>query len=82
MSVVYILSTYGEYGAENVRATLDSSNLERMAQEYPKRDTTHEVGEIRKLLSGPVTELLTKQSGHDLSNGWGGMMLHVVEIEP
>ena len=74
---VYILSDYEEDGAEHVSATLDKEKLPEMLDKlgYGKRPEAKE--KLAALLE--KDELLTRH-GKDLESGWGGSMLHIVEL--
>jgi hypothetical protein len=76
---VYILSTYQENGAENVIATLDRTKLHGLLTSYFK-PLAHEHERLAELMAGNDDEL-SKTDGHYLSNGWGGIELHVVELK-
>lgn len=91
MTFVYILSTYGEYGAENVCATLDPTKLAgfidqkwpdtKFAESWPPVDSQRwrQVAKIKlvEVLNAPPAPI----DGHDLHDGWGGLQLHVVPLE-
>lgn len=85
--MIYILSLYGEDGAESVKATTDLEKVVDMLKSYRldvinehlNPDETYEIEDdeiesLQKLLSEnkPV-------DGKNLVRGWGGFMLHVVE---
>jgi len=92
MAYVYLLSTYQEYGAENVTATLDRARLDAIMREnwpsgsfeIPSQKLEKWLAEasatMAKLLQKPDAELVS-ESGHNLQDGWGGMQLHVVELK-
>ena len=90
---VYLLSFYGEHGAECVRATLDRGKLHAIIDAYElkgpvKRDEYHKALDYA-LSDGDealaaLDEALYEGSGANptnLSDGWGGMQLHVVRLE-
>ena len=91
MTFVYILSDYGEHGAQNVVATLDRSNLvELLKRNWPepvKWDGTERPGHGADDISG-LEELLEASDedlraadGANLTEGWGGIQLHVVLLD-
>lgn len=83
---VYILSTYDEHGAENVRATIDKNEVADIAAKMylelwkcnAGRDRSEEFTKLSELLDADV---LSGKNGTDLADGWGGMQLHIVELE-
>ena len=79
---VYILSTYDEYGAQDVRATLRRDELPSLLQNY--RALVGEFHEAEERLS-EVTKSedkdLADRDGIELQKGWGGVMLHVALLE-
>jgi hypothetical protein len=93
MSYVYILSEYGEYGAESVQVTLDRANLPTMIDLYidssisqnkanAKRMNENRVKykeSLAKILKGSDQDI-ESIDGIDLSSGWGGLQLHVVRL--
>lgn len=80
---VYLLSLYGENGAEEVVATLDKSKVETMLVVHNHWSQCTEpykeacLNRLRELLASD--ELLP--DGCDLGDGWGGFELHIVELE-
>ena len=76
---VYILSTYDEYGAEDVRATLDKSKVEALLQSHPRLSalTDYPIKKLRALLEVDCCDV----KGTDITEGWGGFKLHIVELE-
>ena len=84
MPHVYILSDYEEHGANNVTATLDRGKLPAMVDaNWPPGDTpdwnAKAKAGLAKLLERPDEEL-AGPNGHNATDGWGGLMLHVVEL--
>jgi hypothetical protein len=77
---VYILSVHDEYGAENVSATLDPSRLPRMASRYTKSDAELAVlvAKIEAVVAGGAVH---SSMGESLQLGWGGLQLHVVDLD-
>ena len=88
MSKVYILSDYGEYGSEHVVATLDKSKVELLAEKYwgcvdldrLQYASGHPTAR-EELLGLLEADTANKESGIDLFFGWGGVQLHIVELE-
>ena len=88
MRYVYLLSDYGEYGAENVVATLDRDSLPGLASRLfgDRLDAMLELGvlltkgdeELASLTDH--NECRVVERGHGLGEGWGGPMLHVVPL--
>lgn len=84
---VYILSTYGEYGAEGVVATLDrNALLPLLRKQFGAHfvEIERECGVLEKLLLLHDDAYLAEKTDHtqqiDLSKGWGGVQLHVVKL--
>lgn len=75
---VYIISIYEEDGAEGVRATLDKTKVESLLVTHPilgKDQCAEEITHLRDFLEKDVP------GKFDLSRGWGGFQLHIVELE-
>lgn len=70
---IYLVSHYDEDGADDVRATADRSKVEGIVRTYWPDNREDEVNKVRE-----VIDTLGK---HNLSHGWGGIQLHVVELE-
>ena len=79
---VYIVSTYHENGAEDVRATLDKDKIRGLIE-------THQLygkGEMNiiedkwKILEEIIGSGET-YDGFDVSGEWGGYQVHIVELE-
>lgn len=77
MTLVFILSTYDEYGAEDVQVTLDRSLLCKMITKYFRFGSGEEQRKLMDILDGDDNNIIGK---HNLSHGWGGIQLHVVEL--
>ena len=79
---VYMLSTYDEHGSVQCRATLDRNRLVTMLTGYFYDGNVRPeyLAGLTKLLQEP-DERLADDSGTNLSNGWGGMQLHVIKLE-
>ena len=73
---VYILSTHEEHGAEDVRATLDTLKLYEMLNDFAP--TSEERAKLAELVKANI---LNPDFGSSLGNGWGGVQLHIVELE-
>jgi hypothetical protein len=85
---VYILSSYAENGANNVRATLVRDRLPGMLSELMQEcrpniddDESEEQFRLKELLE-QTDAILAEDDGNDLSVLWGGFQLHVVELKP
>jgi hypothetical protein len=84
----YIVSTYDEHGAEDVAVTLDKCKVVEMLSSY-KRTLGYEVDnneliKLHELLDDEevIGKLEVKRtSGRNISGGWGGFMLHIVEVD-
>ena len=72
---LYIISTYREEGAEDVRATTNKDMVEKIFRSYEPADD-----EIAKLREALIIDEINA-AGINLSSGWGGYMLHIVETE-
>lgn len=86
MAYVYMLSDYGEDGAENVTATLDRSRLLALADEnWPdeKLQAWRDRGKmgLAQHLERSDAELAEERDGWNCHFGWGGMQLHVIELK-
>ena len=81
---VYILSTYQEHGAEQVKATLDPSKLPDMIRTFknehgPWKGEPWPVEEVElKRLADAIAK--DEPGEYGLSDGWGGYQLHIVEL--
>jgi hypothetical protein len=73
MPKVYILSTHDEYGAEEIRATLDPATVESLFGTYgtPRED------ELTKLREAVAANAI---GHHGIESGWGGVALDIVEL--
>ena len=87
---VYLLSTYGEHGAEDVRATLDPSYLPVMLEKYfsdaewakhPERRDAASKEAHEGLRRGLLEDGEPSSEGRNLQDGWGGIQLHIIEVE-
>jgi len=83
---VYILGDYGEYGAENVVATLEKSEVMALAEENyggfmdrPQYASGHPT--MRETLTDLLGEDKAVREGTDLCFGWGGPQLYIIELE-
>ena len=84
MAYVYLLSTYGEHGAEAVHATLDRAKLpaalaDLIGSHFRYTDPSEWQSDLQKLLVQDDEELAA-HDGDNLSEGWGGIQLHVVDL--
>ena len=74
---IYIVSTYGEYGAENVQATLDKSKVKELVSNLQ----LFNLGETEIATLDNLLELdECDPNGNDITDGWGGIQLHIVEV--
>ena len=80
---VYIMNTYEEHGPDDMYATLDPSNLPAMLEEYglpnsdgPGRELMKERRALARFMSGNPLEDI--RGG--LSDGWGGIQVHMIEL--
>ena len=85
---VYVLSSYGEYGAENAVATLDKSLLLGLLRKHfsdTYTDIHQEYAALEKLLllhdEAYLAAKTQSDQSIDLSQGWGGIQLHVIALE-
>lgn len=79
MAYVYLLNTYGEYGPENMVATLDRGEVPRILEKNWKVDPEQEEG-LGVLLSRSDEDLALHYSPTDLGFGWGGVQFSVVKL--
>lgn len=80
---VYVLSNYGEDGAEEVQATFDRASLPALLEKrLPNYDPENQSDAHEKLaqLLRKTDEELASGAGHNLMSGWGGEQLHVVML--
>lgn len=93
MTYVYLLSVYGEHGAEDVVATLDRSKVmalfeaSQFYRSYGREVAPARAAEWRDMTRPGLAALLDKpdeelvnHSGHNCSDGWGGLQFHVVRL--
>lgn len=87
---VYILSNYEEHGAYNVVATLDRDKIIPLIREKftNQKNTINKMAEAEEVAEAVAiaTELLKnpdpeKGAMCDLNRAWGGIQLHVVNLE-
>lgn len=77
---VYILSTYEEHGSDSVVATTQHDRLgQLMADNFEGFAPLDEELKALERLKDQGWPISTQ--GHDLSNGWGGILLHIVELK-
>lgn len=75
----YILSNYDEHGAEDVHVTTNKDHVIDMAKKhFPDFLVAEELDRLNYLLE---TNDVIQVKGMDLGRGWGGLQLHIVEIE-
>lgn len=86
---VYVMSTYGEHGAEDCTATLDRDTISTMlARYYDGRNGYEQVlteakDKLYAVLKETDAELSASKSGTNLTDsGWGGVQLFVIALEP
>lgn len=86
---VYMMSTYGEHGAENCRATLDRGMLPTiLSRYYDGRNgydhvLTEATSRLETILRKSDEDLSTNVDGTNLTyDGWGGVQLFVIALEP
>jgi hypothetical protein len=77
---VYLLSTYDEHGSEEVQATLDRSTVRAMLRVGFPYTGEHESASLAEAMS-EQDSALAERSPVNLSDGWGGIQLHVVRID-
>ena len=84
MTYVYILSDYGEHGAEHVTATLDRAKLMDMIDaNWPSESGDPWNEDAKAGLSEHLKksdEELAAKGGLNCHQGWGGMQIHVVRL--
>ena len=80
MTFIYMLSDYGEYGSDNVVATLDKSIVAQLLMEHWPHAFDECIKELARLLDEDEEKLAKTKTGHDLEGGWGGVQLHIIEL--
>lgn len=78
---VYILSTYEEHGAQDVKATLDRTKVPEILQSWSCADGW---ADTVARAAAPLAELLAADElvdGAPLGTGWGGFKLYIVELK-
>ena len=85
MGKIYLFNTYEEEGPRNIKATSHWPNVWNILASYgsDKRTRDYETGFIRALCSqcwGKDGDGLPVGSW-DLSDGWGGIQFHVIELD-
>lgn len=93
---VYMIADYDEYGSEHCRVTLDPGKLEGFVREYygsPKwfegfadkymAKRIEYVDSLREeALEGLKDGLLLEEcEAHNITGGWGGLQLFILELE-
>ena len=90
MPKVYLLSDYGEHGSENVIATLDRTKVPDLLQVFFGHHHLdyvgpHGDGRLHPTAHEKLAELLAadipSKYGTNLSFGWGGVQLHIIELK-
>jgi hypothetical protein len=86
--IIYILSTYEEHGAENVKATRERSRLHELLDSYADYGIPPESHRFLDDLlfeydrdPSSFYQKDTGGEGKNLEEGWGGLMLHIVELQ-
>lgn len=74
MVLLYVLSHYAESGAEHMSATLNPQAVPAMLDVYPKVSDSDRATLARLLIENCPGQ-------YDLSDGWGGYQLHIVELD-
>lgn len=81
---VYLLSTHEEDGALGVRATLNRDHVMPMLESYLElwKDAPTYCAQCRAELARVLAaDELIYESAHTLGCGWGGLQVHIVELE-
>lgn len=73
---VYLLSVYGEYGSHDMVGTPDPERLPGMLNAFWPAWVDAALPGLQAALKFP-----TPGQPYDLLNGWGGVQLHVVDLE-
>ncbi len=95
MMLLYILNDYEEYGPENIRVCESVERARIILGEMHVDDRARIIGcgwlpeHLEKNLANQADErsrletaLVERKVGsYNLSNGWGGYQLHIVELE-
>lgn len=78
-----MLCTYGEGGAEGVRASTSKSKIREILvecqSEFPEPELDE--AELKKLDEAIAKDEVTTYAGVDLGNTWGGFQLFILELE-
>lgn len=78
MDKVYLLSTYGEDGSENMVGTTDKNKVIQLLKDNFKRIDEDKIQKLTSLLND---DLLTDVYPDNLCNGWGGVQLHIIKLQ-
>ncbi len=93
--MIYIINSYGEYGPENIRICDKLEVCGRILREIheeerayvkdqkwlPEHIERHRLGQIEEGDALEKALLGNKVGTYNLSHGWGGYQLHIVELE-
>lgn len=74
---VYLLSDYNEHGSENMIGTTDKSKVMQLMKDNFSFFNQQDVDELEWLLEKDKPS----KDPDNLSNGWGGIQLHILELK-
>jgi hypothetical protein len=81
---LYMLNTYGEYGPTDIKITNDWPNVWRLIDSYgtEKRSRDYEKGKLAGIMEDWDRGQCESPTGSwELSEGWGGVQFHIVELD-
>ncbi len=81
---IYLFNTYEEQGPENIKATSYWPNVWKILASYgsDKHTVDHETGYLHAINSQCwKPEKGLPVGSWDLSDGWGGIQFHVIELD-
>ena len=81
---VYLLWNHGEYGPEDLFATLNHLQLYKILPELvAKDDIDYVADELSKIFGSiePIEHFAKNYGGHNLQVGWGGLHLSIVPLD-
>ena len=87
--LVYLISTYDEYGSEGMRGTSSTDDLPRLIRDYfnsiaaswPAPDREQHISELLEALPQVILDAKASPGEpQDLTDDWGGPQLHVIDV--
>lgn len=81
MAYVYLMYDYGEYGPDEICATLDRGKVIDLLKAHKHPNEPEALPRLEECLT-LTDEVLARDGGdHSLMRGWGGIVLHVLELD-